>query len=100
VKGVVAYRATPNVPQSIKDTIQGHVKVRIGLQVDSSGSVADATIDSPGPSRYFANRALEAARGWKFTPARMDGRAVASKWILQFHFGQDGTTITPTETSP
>jgi TonB family protein len=100
VKGVVAYRATPDVPQSIRDTIQGHVRVRIDLQVDSSGSVADATIDSPGPSRYFANRALEAARGWKFTPARMDGRAVASKWILQFHFGQDGTTITPTETSP
>ena len=88
VRGVVAYRATPDVPQSIRDTIQGHVKVRIGLQVDSSGSVANATIDSPGPSQYFANRALEAARGWKFTPARMDGRAVASKWILQFHFGQ------------
>ena len=100
VRGVVAYRATPDVPQSIRDTIQGHVKVRIGLQVDSSGNVAIATIDSPGPSRYFANRALEAARGWKFTPARMDGRAVASKWILLFHFGQDGTTITPTETSP
>ena len=100
VRGVVAYRATPDVPQSIRDTIQGHVKVRIGLQVDSSGNVANATIDSPGPSRYFANRALEAARGWKFTPARMDGRAVASKWILQFHFGQDGTTIVPTETSP
>jgi TonB family protein len=100
VRGVVAYRVTPDVPQSIRGTIQGHVRVRIGLQVDSSGSVADATIDSPGPSRYFANRALEAARGWKFTPARMDGRAVASKWILQFHFGQDGTTIVPTETSP
>ncbi|MGC2300499.1 MAG: TonB family protein [Acidobacteriaceae bacterium] len=100
VKGVVAYRATPDVPQSIRNTIQGHVKVRIGLQVDSSGGVANATIDSPGPSRYFANRALEAARGWKFTPASMDGRAVASKWILQFHFGQDGTTIVPTETSP
>lgn len=100
VKGVVAYQATPDVPQSIGDTIQGHVRVRIGVQVDSDGSVSDATIDSPGPSRYFANRALQAARDWKFRPAEIDGRAVASKWILQFHFGQDGTTITPAEASP
>jgi TonB family protein len=100
VQGVVAYRAIPDVPQSIRDTIEGHVKVRIALEVDANGSVAGATIDSPGPSRYFANRALQAAREWKFTPARMDGRAVASKWTLQFHFGQDGTTITPAETSP
>jgi TonB family protein len=88
------------VPQSIRDTIQGHVKVRIGVQVDSGGNVAHATIESPGPSRYFANRALAAARDWKFRPAEMDGRPVASKWTLQFHFGRDGITITPTETSP
>jgi TonB family protein len=100
VKGEVAYRAIPDVPQSIRDTIQGHVKVLIAVQVDSSGSVADATIDSPGPSRYFANRALQAARDWKFKPATIDGHSVPSKWILQFHFGQDGTTTTPTETTP
>jgi TonB family protein len=100
VKGVVAYPAIPDVAQNIRDTIHGHVRVRIGLQVDSGGSVSDATIDSPGPSRYFANRALQTARDWKFRPAEIDGRAVGSRWILEFHFGQDGTTITPTETSP
>jgi TonB family protein len=100
VQGAVAFRATPDVPQSIRDTIEGHVKVRIALEVDANGSVAGATIDSPVPSRYFTNRALEAARNWKFKPASMDGHTVASKWILQFHFGQDGTTITPAETSP
>jgi TonB family protein len=100
VKGAVADRAAPSVPQEILNTIQGHVRVRIGVQVDASGNVADASIDSPGPSRYFANRALETARNWKFRPAERDGRAVASQWILEFQFGQDGTTITPTETSP
>lgn len=99
MKGAVASRATLEVPQSIRDTIQGHVQVRIAVEVDSDGDVANATIDSPGPSRYFANRALEAARDWKFRPAEVDGRAVASKWILQFRFGRDGTTISPTETS-
>jgi TonB family protein len=100
VKGAVAHQAIPDVPQSIRDTVQGHVKVRIAVQVDASGSVADAAIDSPGPSRYFANRALEASRNWKFNPATAGGRAVPSKWILDFHFGQDGTTVTPAETSP
>jgi TonB family protein len=100
VKGVVAYRAIPDVPQSIRDTIHGLVRVRIGIQVDSNGSVSDATIDSSGPSRYFANLALQTARDWKFRPAEIDGRAVGSKWILEFRFGQGGTTTTPTETSP
>ncbi|MGB9030702.1 MAG: TonB family protein [Acidobacteriaceae bacterium] len=100
VQGAVAYRAIPDVPEHIRDTIEGHIKVLIAVEVDSSGNVADAAIDSPGPSRYFANRALEAARKWKFTPARTGSSPVASKWMLQFHFGQDGTTVTPTETSP
>ncbi|HTW47778.1 MAG TPA: TonB family protein [Acidobacteriaceae bacterium] len=100
VEGVVAYRAMPDIPQSILDTIDGHVRVRIAVQVDSGGSVADATIDAPGPSRYFADRALQTARAWKFRPAEIDGRAVGSKWILEFQFAQDGTTIAPTETSP
>jgi TonB family protein len=100
VKGAVAFRANPEVPQSIRDTITGHIRVHIAVQVDASGNVADATIDVPGPSRYFANRAFQAARGWRFTPAAIGGHAVPSKWMLQFYFGQDGTTVTPTETSP
>lgn len=100
VKGKVAYQAIPDVPEHISDTIVGHLRVGIGVQVDSSGSVADATIDSPGPSQYFANRALGAARKWKFSPAEMGGHAVASSWSLQFSFSQSGTTVTPTETSP
>ena len=100
VKGAVAYQAVPHVPQHISDDIQGRIRVGIRVQVDPDGKVSDATIDLQGPSRYFANQALQAARDWKFRPARVDGRAVASTWTLQFRFGQTGTTITPTETSP
>jgi TonB family protein len=100
VKGAVADQSIPDVPQHILDTIQGHIHVRVSLQVNADGSVAGATLDSPGPSRYFARRALESAQNWKFTPAQTGGRAVASQWTLQFRFSQDGTTVTPTETSP
>lgn len=100
VKGAVATQSMPDVPSGIRNTIEGHVKVGIRVQVNPEGNVSNATIESQGPSRYFAGRALQAARAWKFRPAQVNGRAVASEWILHFHFGQSGTTITPVETSP
>lgn len=100
VKGEIASRATPDVPQHILDTIQGHVRVRIRVEVDPEGKVADAVIDDQGPSRYFAAKALATARNWTFTPAQVNGHSVASAWILHFQFGQSGTTITPIETAP
>jgi TonB family protein len=100
VKGEVASRATPDVPQHILATIQGHVRVRILVKVDAQGHLADATLDDPGPSRYFAAKALAAARNWTFTPAQSDGHPVASTWMLHFSFGHDGATVMPEETAP
>jgi TonB family protein len=100
VKGEVVSQATPDVPQHILDTIQGHIRVRIRVEVDPAGKVTDAAIDDPGPSRYFAAKALASARDWKFTPAQMNGHAAASTWILHFQFGPTGTTIAPEETAP
>jgi TonB family protein len=100
VKGEVASQATPNVPQPILATIQGHVRVRIRVEVDPTGKVTDAAIDDQGPSRYFAAKALATARDWKFTPAQMNGHAAASTWMLHFSFAQTGTTVAPVETAP
>ncbi len=100
VRGAVAYQAIPQIPQHIIDDIQGHFYLRISVQVDSAGAVSGAAIDSPGPSQYFANKALAAAQTWKFTPAQQNGLAVTSTWSLQFSFSDSGITVTPTETSP
>jgi outer membrane biosynthesis protein TonB len=62
--------------------------------------VSNAALDSPGPSKYFAKQAMQAAQRWRFKPAQADGKAVASTWILRFHFTQSGTDITPVEVSP
>jgi rod shape-determining protein MreB and related proteins len=83
----VIRKVLPAVPQNARDTIRGTVRVGIKVSVDPSGNVTDATIDSPGPSKYFANLALQAAPQWKFAPAR-DG---SSDWILRFKFSVDGT---------
>jgi len=87
----VIRRVMPEVPHVAMATIRGHVRVGIRVQVDANGDVSNAAIDSQGPSRYFAQFALDAARGWKFRPA------ASSTWTLQFVFTQDGVEVTPME---
>jgi eukaryotic-like serine/threonine-protein kinase len=95
-QGQVVQRVMPNVPQSALDTIRGTVRVGIRVEVTPSGDVSAASIDSPGPSKYFANLALKAASGWKFAPATVtDGNSARAR-ILRFEFTQEGTKTTPT----
>jgi TonB family protein len=72
----------------------------VRVAVDASGSVESASLDSPGPSRYFSKVSLQAAQNWKFKPAQADGQNVASAWILHFKFTQAGTDVTPVQVSP
>jgi protein TonB len=100
VKGAVAKRVQPDVPEKASLSIQGKVKVEVRVTVDSSGKVSEAALESPGPSKYFANRALQATWNWRFKPARVNGKVVSSVWMLQFEFSQTATDVTPVETSP
>ena len=99
-KGAVVSRVMPEVSPSASNTIHGTVKVRVKAAVDSNGSVSDASLESMGPSRYFSDLALQAARQWKFKPPQVNGRPVSSTWILQFEFRQTGPSVTASETSP
>lgn len=90
----------PDVPEKASRTISGTVKVSIQVNVDPNGSVSNASVDSQGPSRYFANLALEAAHSWKFAPARVGEQAVASVWLLHFQFRQSGIQVIPVEQTP
>ena len=86
-------RVIPEVPQKARDTIHGTVKVGIRVDVDPSGQVTAVSIDSPGPSRYFANLAAGAARRWTFVPARADDGMTHRVWILRFEFAQAATKV-------
>jgi TonB family protein len=97
--GAVIHQVIPEVPQSARNTIQGHVHVRVRVSVDKAGNVQEATFDSRGPSKYFARLALQAAQEWKFTPAMVNQQAVASQWVLRFAFGRSSTQVVPAQVS-
>ena len=98
--GKVLQQVLPNAAQSARDTIRGTVRVSVKVQVDESGAVTQATIDSRGPSQFFADRALHAAQLWKFAPAKQDGRAVPSEWLIHFEIDSANINVRPTETAP
>jgi TonB family protein len=100
VAGEVAHQALPEVPQAALDTIRGKVSVSVKVTVDPSGTVMETAFEAPGPSKYFAGLAMDAARNWKFTPPRVDGRNVSSEWILQFAFENTATNAFATQLRP
>ena len=99
-KGAVAQRILPDVPERALKTIHGTVEVKIRAKVDPAGNVSTASIESAGPSRYFANLAVKAAQSWRFQPAQAGSHAVPSVWTLVFKFRRSGTEATPIETAP
>ena len=100
VRGAVLKQVMPNVSRNAQNTISGRLKVSVQVSVDSGGSVSEAKLASAGPSKYFASRALEAAREWKFTPPQVNGQASNSEWMLRFQFGRKGIQASPAEINP
>ena len=96
----VVHTVMPAVSRSARNTIQGKVKVRVRVQVDPSGNVVSAKLESGGPSKYFARLALEAAHGWKFVPAQAQGQDAASEWTLSFAFRRSDTAVVPKRINP
>jgi len=100
VQGSVLQQVMPDVSKSAQNTIEGRFRVVVEVAVDASGNVSDAKLVSPGPSVYFANRSLAAARQWKFNPPQVNGQAAASAWILRFQFRRTGIEVSPAEKNP
>jgi TonB family protein len=97
--GTVTHRVVPDVPRSARNTITGHVKVKVRVSVDPTGNVSHAQFESMGPSKYFARLAMDSAQKWRFRPAQENGAAVPSQWNLLYEFGRAGTDVIPTEVS-
>jgi hypothetical protein len=79
----------PDVSRSALNTISGTIRVSIRVIVARDGTVLAATADEPGPSRYFARVATEAAKQWTFAPSDTDDRRVK---LVRFYFKRSGVT--------
>jgi TonB family protein len=88
------HKILPDVPQSAKETIQGTIRVGVKVHVDPYGNVAGAELDTPGPSRYFARLATEAAQNWKFAPA---GQSAERQFVVHFDFTNTETRAWATQ---
>jgi TonB family protein len=89
----VVREVLPTVPQKALKTIQGTVRVGITVQVDPSGAVVGTDLSSPGPSRYFARLAAEAAQRWRFSPSSENA---GREYIVRFDFTSAETKATAT----
>lgn len=93
--GQVVRQVLPEVSPGARNTIRGKIKVVVRVDLDSSGKVTNAKLTSPGPSRYFANQTLKAARQWEFSAPEVGGQPAASAWSLVFRIGRRGTQVAP-----
>lgn len=91
--GAVLHQVLPEVPQSARNTITGKIRVVVRVDVDGSGKVTAAKLTSPGPSKYFARLALNAAQRWEFSPAEVAGQPLPSAWQIRFRIGRRNTEV-------
>jgi TonB family protein len=93
--GGVVRRVIPDVSKGARNTIRGTIKVVVRVELDPAGKVTAAKFVSAGPSRYFSNLAMKAARDWEFSAPAANGRPTRSAWLLTFRFQRSSTQVNP-----
>jgi TonB family protein len=99
-RGEVLDQVLPRVTDKALNTIHGTVRVTVRVHVDAAGNVSQAELESPGPSRYFADLALKAAGKWVFGSPAVEGRSVPSEWLIRFEYTQSGVVAVPQQAVP
>jgi TonB family protein len=94
-RGEVLDEELPQIPAKALGTISGTVRVVVKTHVDAAGQVAGAQLQEPGPSRYFADKSVQAAQQWLFTSPEVNGRSVESDWVIRFEYTRDGVKAFP-----
>jgi protein TonB len=80
------------VPPKVVRQVQPRVttpqdtSVAVRVSIDPKGIVRDADLLTKGVDGHLGRSAVEAAKRWRFEPARADDRPVASNMVLRFKF--------------
>ncbi|HYA62281.1 MAG TPA: TonB family protein [Candidatus Sulfotelmatobacter sp.] len=99
-RGEVLDQVLPRPSSAALATVQGTVRVLVKVRVDAAGNVAEALLESPSPSKYFADQSVQAARGWVFNSPEVEGHSVPSEWSIRFEFTSSGVRAYPRQTKP
>jgi TonB family protein len=99
-EGEALDQVRPTVSGKALSSIHGTVRVGVKVHVDAAGKVTEATLENSGPSRYFADVSLKAARQWVFTAPEADGHSAPSEWRIQFHYTQSGVQMSSEQLKP
>jgi len=82
-------RVTPHLPSSLRNLPVTGLQVDVKVYIDAGGTVVRTEPLSKGNSlmEYLSSVAADAARQWRFSPARRGNQSVPSETVLHFHFG-------------
>jgi|GEM_PF-2582133 len=83
------HRAPPVISEGVRPRIQGTVGIDVRVHVDTRGRVTAATpVKKPrqGLDAYLTASAVQAARLWRFEPARENGKPVPGTQTIHFVF--------------
>jgi len=69
--------------------VQQSTSVAVRVSIDQQGVVQEADVLTKDIDSGLANSVVEAAKRWRFEPARVDDRPVASNLVVRFRFGND-----------
>ena len=98
-QGAPLNQTMPEISSRARSTIHGTVRVVVKVRVDKSGAVSSA-VPASSPSRFFSEAAVQAAKQWDFTPAKISGQPVPSDWLVRFDFTPTDTKVLPSQTKP
>jgi outer membrane biosynthesis protein TonB len=79
-------QVTPTIPASVRNSFRGEVPVDLRVSVDNEGNVFRSEVLPGRADNRLLNLAADAAKRWRFTPARIDSKPVPSTVVLHFTF--------------
>ena len=89
VPAKAVHKVPPVIPASIRPRIHGSIPIDVRVRIDARGRVTSAipaVRQRAGLNSYLASRAVYAAKLWRFTAARENGKAVPSTQTIHFVF--------------
>lgn len=82
-------KAAPAFPPELQNLAVKRKIIEVKVTIDKNGKVSKAeAIPQKNTSQFLVNSAVNAARLWRFEPARRDNEPISSESVLQFAFGR------------